>query len=98
MSSLDFIHPMDVLEVGSDLGEGSEVHLEVVRPREHDIEVGVGHGEVLADHELLGADELVVDVLQLRRSLVAVVLRHFIGESGVKERSDRGMQFRGNVR
>ena len=97
VSRLDSFHAVDVLEVGDDIGEGSEVDLEVAHPRKNNVEVSVGDGEVVADQELLGTDELVVNVLQLRSGLVAIVLRKFGSEGWVEERPDGSMQLGGDV-
>ena len=97
MSRLDSLHAVDVLEEGPDIGKGIKIYLEVAHPRKHDVEVSVGDGEVVANQELLGTDELIVNVLQLRSGFVAIVLRKFGSEGWVEERSDGSMQLGGDV-
>ena len=88
---------MDTLKVRLHIGVGADVDLEVVLPGENDVEISIGDSEVIANHKLLGADELIVDVLQLLGGLAAQVLRHVVWECGVEQTAHGGMQLRGDV-
>eukprot|EP00026_Physarum_polycephalum_P011831 Phypoly_transcript_12076.p1 GENE.Phypoly_transcript_12076~~Phypoly_transcript_12076.p1 ORF type:complete len:135 (-),score=9.79 Phypoly_transcript_12076:238-642(-) len=99
MRSWAFLTPSmeeNVLEVGLDLGVGSQVDVHVLVPREDDVEVNISNRELVTKDEFLVSNESIVQVLEFLSEFVPVRLVNLSGGLG-EEGTERGVDLSGDV-
>ena len=83
--TLHILQSSDSLKVGLGTSIWRQIDVQVLRPRQHDVQVRISNGEATANQVRPVTDQVVLQVGELLRSLIAMVRLDILSDGRTKQ-------------